>query len=414
MTRRPAGPGHGPFALLGLALVALLTPLQIFPQAIEKRPVLADVKDLVIFPYCWPRGDQAMFDEIRDCGFNCAGFVPYKYIKNAENAGLKVIAGTYPNPQFVTSTEIAAEVASWKSQFEPSLSVLGYYLADEPRQDQFQTLAKWNDAVAASSPQELRYINLPPNIENPKDLSATSYEDYLKEYIARFRPNLLSYDNYMLMSSGNFQDYYFRNLEIMRALALANGIPFWNTVLSNAHKHYIEPSETSLRLQLFSSLAYGAKGICWFTYFAPAGGAFRAAPIDQFGNKTPTWEMLRKVNYQANVLAAAYGKLKSINVFHYPLVPKGCKGISSAKLVSTLNGGQLIVGEFLDADATPYALVVNNSFSDSIRIQVKFKTAGSIRMINGVTGESEPWTGDDDWLAPGQGILLFLANDKTN
>jgi len=44
----------------------------------------------------------------------------------------------------------------------------------------------------------------------------------------------------------------------------------------------------------------GARGISHFTCFTPISGNYRLAPADQFGNKTPTWEMLRNVNLQTH------------------------------------------------------------------------------------------------------------------
>ena len=42
-------------------------------------------------------------------------------------------------------------------------------------------------------------------------------------------------------------------------------------------------------------MAYGGRGIQCFTYFAPEIGNYRLAAIDQFGNRTQTWDMLRRV-----------------------------------------------------------------------------------------------------------------------
>src|SRR5947209_288135 len=88
--------------------------------------------------------------------------------------------------------------------------------------------------------------------------------------------------------------YYLR--EEMGAAARKYHLPFWNIVLSVGHFSYREPTAADFKFQVYSSLAYGAKGIAYFTYFAPAVGNYRMAPIDQFGNETANWQNMRYVN----------------------------------------------------------------------------------------------------------------------
>ena len=41
----------------------------------------------------------------------------------------------------------------------------------------------------------------------------------------------------------------------------------WNCILANAHFNYMEPSDATFNLQMYSTLAYGGRGIQYFTYF---------------------------------------------------------------------------------------------------------------------------------------------------
>lgn len=210
------------------------------------------------------------------------------------------------------------------------------------------------------------------------------------------------------MDDGSLRDGYFQNLEAVRAVAQRHSLPFWNIVLSNAHFSYAEPTEAGLRFQLYTTLAYGARGISYFTYFTPAIGNYRLAPVDQFGHKTATWNMLRNVNLQAHRLGPVYVKLRSVNVFHHPDVPRGCSGLQSSRYIAEVGGGSLLVGEFEGPGGQPFVMVVNKSLQRSTAFSVKFKDSGQIQLVNPYTGRTEPWGGENSWLAAGQGMLLCL------
>jgi hypothetical protein len=119
--------------------------------------------------------------------------------------------------------------------------------------------------------------------------------------------------------------------------------------------------------------------------------------------------MLRRVNLQIHKLAPAYVKLKSVNVFHHPDVPAGSGGIQTSKYLSSVSGGKMLVGEFEGPEGRPYVIVVNKDLHRSTSFGVKFKNAGKIMQLNAYTGAAEPWAGEHNWLAAGQGMLLFLG-----
>lgn len=54
-------------------------------------------------------------------------------------------------------------------------------------------------------------------------------------------------------------------------------------------------------------------------------------------------------------------------------------------------------------------MVVNKDLHRSTPFRVKFKEAGQIQQVNAYTGAIEPWAGENNWLAAGQGMLLRLA-----
>ena len=94
----------------------------------------------------------------------------------------------------------------------------------------------------------------------------------------------------------------------------------------------MEPSDATFNLQVYATMAYGGRGIQYFTYFAPEIGNYRLAAIDQFGNRTGTWEMLRRINNQIHALAPTLIRLRSTGVYHFPDVPDQAKPLAQSKL----------------------------------------------------------------------------------
>ena len=59
-------------------------------------------------------------------------------------------------------------------------------------------------------------------------------------------------------------DGYFENLDQIRAADLRHGVPTWNGILSWQHLHFSTPTPEQMRWQVWTSLAYGVKGIMYF------------------------------------------------------------------------------------------------------------------------------------------------------
>ncbi len=380
----------------------------------ERKPeqMLAP-EDFAILPWGGTSADKAVLEDIRDCGFNLAGFVAVDGLDAVAEAGLKcfVSDGSVHVSDSVADLpdkEVLDRVGAVAGRVKNHPAAFGYYLRDEPGASMWPALARQVKALQAAAPAARSYINLFPNYASPAQMGVETYEEYVESFITKVRPPFVSYDHYALMDDGTLRGGYFQNLEIIRAAALRHNLPFWNIVLSNAHFSYADPSLAGLRFQLYTTLAYGGRGISYFTYFTPATGNYRLGPINQFGDKTATWHMLREVNLQIHRLGPTYIQLKSVNVFHHPDVPAGCLGLDASRFVKAISGGQFVVGEFEDPDGVPYAMVVNKDLHRSIAFQVAFNMPGAILQTNAYTGRTHAWAGENNWLAPGQGMLLSV------
>lgn len=391
-------------ALLATGVVAMAQESPIPPE------------QFAILPWEGTPGDPAVLDEIRQCGFNLAGFVAPADLDAVQAAGLKAIVSdglchVGDAEASLDDAEITRRVEEVVAKTKGHPAVYGYYLRDEPSSAPFPGLGKWAAAFQKAAPQAVPYINLLPNYASPEQLGAANYDEYLEKFVATVRPRFVSYDHYALMDDGSLSGGYFQNLEAVRRVALQSGLPFWNTVLPNSH-FPSEPAEGGLRLQAYTTLAYGARGISYytyFTYFAPRVGSYRLAPIEQLGSRAVTRHMLRSVNLQIQELVPTYITLKSVNVFHHPNVPDGCRGLDSSVHLTDLQGGDLMAGEFEGPAGEPYVLVVNKGLHRSTAFGITPKAEGNVEVISAYTGQPTPFTGEQVWLEAGQGMLLRLG-----
>lgn len=368
-----------------------------------------------IFPVmAWdgPPNDLAYLKRMRDCGFTVAGFVPVAALDNCQAAGLKGIV----NDAAISSYDwhkVDADAA--RKNIEPLVAktrnhpaVFGYYLRDEPPSGMFGGLATVANIIKELHPGVWPYINLFPTYANAGQLEVATYQAYLDKFIETCKPPILSYDHYALMEDGGFSEAYFTNLDIMRKTAVAHDLPFWNIIQGQGCLNFREPTEIDFRFQVFTSLAYGAKGIAYFQYQSSNVGNFRGSAVDHFGHETQAWSWLRNVNLQIEKLAPTLLKLKSDRAYHLGGVPAGCEGPTDNDLVTSASG-PVLIGEFTHEDGTRYVMLVNKSFSSSIYPAPRFRAPGTtVELISNYTGEASTFDGEAGWLAPGQGALLKL------
>lgn len=359
-----------------------------------------------------PPNDLTVFKKMHDCGFTVAGFVPPAGLDNCHAAGLKAIVSdprtngydwlnVDPKVARTRVTELIKEVRNHPA-------VYGYNLRDEPQASFFPGLAAVSTVVKELHPGVWPYINLFPNYADASQLGTLTYDEYVEKFIKECNPPVLSYDHYAIFEGGGMRGEYFANLESIRRAAVKHDLPFWQIVLACGCLNFREPSPIDMRFQVFTSLAYGARGIAYFKYFSAPVGNFRGSPIDQFGNETPMWQNLRFVNLQIGKLAPTLLQLKSDRVYHFGTVPTGCTGPDDKCLVEAI-AGPMLVGDFTHTDGSRYIMIVNKDFAGSIPCHPKFRTPiARLELVSAYNGALTPYEGEQAWLAPGQGILLKL------
>lgn len=231
-----------------------------------------------------------------------------KQLDACQRVGLRAIVSTCGGGGSGGAENVSPGACVGPSAGHPAL--WGFQMKDEPNAGEYPALREWSDAVATAAPGTLRFINLLPNYATPAQLGSPSYGEYVEEYFdatnktpPTSRPDILCMDSYPYfeltdMSRNVSTDGYHRNLAVMRDAALRHGVPFWNFFNAMPFNNHLAPSEGQIAWQAFTSLAWGAKGVLYFTYWSPG---FPPPP----GAVHPSLAALKAMAEGANKTAAA-------------------------------------------------------------------------------------------------------------
>ena len=383
-------------------------------------PRLVNPRDFAIMPWDSSPSDPAQLQLMKEAGLNISGFCTPKDLPRVLAAGLACFVSDprvngYDWVKMPPDSELRKNVAAAAHEVENNPAVLGFFLRDEPNAALMPGLGRVASLLLEALPEKWPYVNLYPNYSRSTLLGAPDYETYLRRFVESVRPPFISWDNYSVIE-GEMRDRFYTNLELVRRQSLESKIPFWNIILANTLFNYMEPSDATFSLQVYSTLAYGGRGIEYYTYYTPPAHNYRLGAIDQFGNRTATWDMLRRINYQIHALAPTMIRLHSTGVYHSPDVPPQGHPLSESRLVQDVQVStsdllhptpcRFLLGEFEDAQGRPYLILVNKDLQQAFHFRFRMKQEGKkLIWISPFTGEE---SGDLQavWLSPGGGILL--------
>jgi hypothetical protein len=308
----------------------------------------------------------------------------------------------------------------------------GYLLMDEPSPASFPELAKRAEEIRNKHPGRFGYVNLYPNYAPLSALGAPSYDEHVARFIREVKPEVLSMDHYPLMRpEGDSRESYCANLECFRKQSLAAGIPFWNYFYSMPFNDRLDPTEAQLRWQIFTSVAYGAKGVLYFCYWTPGKGAAGAgefpkggAVITAEGLKTRHYDEARRINAELKQLGPTLMNLTSTGVYHVTTESNATAlaGSPIRKLARVAGDppGQFIVGAFRLGDGRRAMMIVNHNYSYTAWPTVEFDAdPGDVCEASKATGRIVPAVDDSPELkgfqvslGAGDGRLFVLPPRK--
>ena len=293
---------------------------------------------------------------------------PRGHAQGEDRDGQRVMAANYD-----------AGVRAAAALFGDHPAVFGLAVGDEPdardKESFFACYRRQKELV----PQWHPFANLLPYFPTFESrVGARNWPEYLDEFCQKSRADLLCYDCYAQMNPGQSGWHpYFANLRLYREAAWRNGIPFWNTLLSTGHYKYRCPNYDELRWQFNTTVACGAHGVSWFFYYQREPEAnYRLAPVDEFWNRTTTYDNLRRVQMHFHRL---YGdlflRLVCTKVMFQPTPYGGGAAFAPDALVARLapDDASVLVSEFVDAQGRPYVMLVNLSMTESQQVRLTLR-----------------------------------------
>ncbi len=288
------------------------------------------------------------------------------------------------------------DTCDWSVEALPrSTGVWGYRLRDEPSADEFPELAARVKAIRESHPDKLAYINLFPSVCDTARLGAKSYREHVQRFADEVKPDVISFDHYPTMKPGeDGRPRYCYSLEVVREVALEKGVPFWNFFNTMPYGHHSDPTEGQLRWQIFTSIAYGAKGVMYFCYYTPLSHEFPkgGAIIGRDDVPTRHYGQAARINADLKNLGPALMQLTSTQVAHVRPGQTPAEELAGTPVTDLQRAAHdpehdFIVGAFSHADGRRAVLLVNNRYGYSAWPTVVFDAAADgVREVCKKTG----------------------------
>ncbi|MHB9071680.1 MAG: LamG-like jellyroll fold domain-containing protein [Sedimentisphaerales bacterium] len=212
-------------------------------------------------------------------------------VGNRSGFQIAINAGV-PNHQLDGFSELDGEalktiqIASNVSNFE------GWLLRDEIPPADINSLADVTAYIRTIDPNRIIYAGL-----------GSSGEPYIDNVVNTIKPDVLIHAGYWVANQAvytplgiDLMEYRWADLEVCRRKALQYDLPLFYYVQSFAD-HYSEsnstpvrylPSESQLRSELFTDLAFGVKGFVYFVFDKANGGPILDAALYDSSTSTPS------------------------------------------------------------------------------------------------------------------------------
>ena len=395
--------------------------------------------------WCGPKKEETnleRYKELADCGFNVAFpaidnlWEPaskeqevhnLKVLDLCQKVGMKALiwdgnmlkTGGWdkaPKPEEIPQIEKILDGLIAKYSSHPAF--LGFVLGDEANTaDGNKRIGLVNEYLAKKDPKHLAYFNLLPSYAYGF-LHGQDYVKFLEDYIRDAKPPYVSWDHYRQMFEGGDESLYWSNLEIVRSHCIEAKIPYIQIIVSIMHMGYRECSEADLRWQVWTSLAYGSRGITYFTYCHVPGMAWGDAPalLTKGGKRDAKWGYVQKINQRIAKLGPTLVQLTSTGVYLTDPLQPGTKGLDATAPIRKAEGGPLAIGCFKTARGSACVMVVNRQLQGKMtaKITLDAKTVSAAE-VSQETGKLLPPVAPKNKvlevaLEAGEGRLFLLKS----
>lgn len=362
-------------------LVTGLPPVEARPWKFQQFPILA---------WWGPPGaaGREAFEAYRDAGFNL-------YLANPDSgyeAAMEQVRGVGLKAMPYRTLQgfgLPGKVVNFDEPKDQD-AIVGWVTHDEPGNAKAvsEAITAVNALMRQDPTRRVLFNMLPPFGQGDPPTDAV-----IDAAVAGGLP-ILSYDQYYIFADGHdAAEGAYASLDQFRRASLKHDVPFWAFALSIRHFDYRRPSESDLRWMQYANLAYGAKGLWYFTYWGPAGWDrwdTRAIVDPKDGSKTELYDYARAINRAVAAMGDTLLKLKNVDVFHVPATLKSQRALPADRhWIAGVDAREAIVSFFTHADGSEYVMVVNarhgmNQSAAAMTDRVTLTFAADVKQVEAV------------------------------
>lgn len=421
-------------------------------EDLERYRLIKDAGvDMLLFPY---GEDNAAITPVESYNLNIAAKAGLKYI--VWDSKISIAGGwdkDQPKNNF-KSSKISAALSHYRelgTVYKNSL--LGFVIKDEPapvniNPSHLQQTRESIKLLRQFDRSKLAYINLLPVYFTQLDAvkkawgktnDHRAYEAYLDSYLFNpsdpsAEPDVVSFDHYLSISKG--VDYFY-NLYIVRKKAGNKPMWFYSDVRAT-RSEFLFSDDAYSRFVVFAPLAYGAKGIIYYTW---SSADTRIGPVRQHEPKKTTekYQLVKDMSrYIARAVGPAIMTSDYLGTYHTGdfvykeasientevLIPEQ-KLSSQAPFVQSISADNCMVGVFQNKTTKEiYLLIVNRGYNNrfptiSPQVTLKGNYSGKVSEAPFPGGKYSKKTATYknnttqftiSNLRPGEGRLIKLGN----
>lgn len=423
-----------------IAVRAAIAPLQAQTKATPLGEHWRQKQFIITFWSPPPATDEALARVAAE-GFTMT-WVPVEGLDVAARHHLRaMLTSDLLRPEALDDPAKRAQLASLVERVKNHPALEAYFITDEPGAGAFGGLGKLVVFLRDHDPAHLAYINLYPTYANEQQLGVSAdsadrtrvgypqnyagvdaddktvlrYREHLKKFVETVKPDLLSYDHYHFLkedAQGKPQDgaQYFLNLALIRLASMEYGIPFLNVIQADTiEKSWRLPNAEETRWLAFTTMAYGGRGISYFTYWGPAD--YNGLYVE--GKPAARLEAIARLNKEISNFGPALLGLDSVGVYHTDPLPYGAQAVPIDCPVRFSGGGTFVLGLFAAGGRTNAFMLVNRDYRQNAEAAVQVRLPGSrLQELDRSTGAWMNFIrlrGDREVaikLAPGDGRLF--------
>ena len=397
-------------------LFTVLCPCVMHADSVSSRPWTQ--KQFIVTFWCSPPATDEALGRVAAEGFNLTE-TPADGLDVAARHGLRaMLQSPLLRPETLDDPAKRTQLDALIERVKRHPAMEAYYIVDEPGAGAFPALGRLADHLRQRDPAHFAYINLFPTYANEQQLGVSAdaaerarvgyptnfagvgtddktvlrYREHLKQFVEIVKPELISYDHYHFLKpdkDGKPVDgkQYFLNLALIRQVALEAKKPFLNIIQANTiEKSWRLPNAQELRFLVFTTIAYGGRGISYFTYWGPAS----YNGLYQDGKPAPLLGPVVALNKEINAFGPELMKLDSVAVYQTAPLPYGAEAMPANAPVQIASPGEFVLGLFGKTSAgKPTAfMIVNRDYTRESEATVRVALIGRrLQEFDRITGE---------------------------